>query len=120
MECMQVTPDLPEAFAVMGFAFYCQPMLMPLLHEMPRGERGLRLTSGASSVTILVVATLVYGTLGVFGAARYGLETEGNILVNQWLGGRGEGILDLVMVAYLAISAPIVQVCPGLIPGLTT
>ncbi len=96
----------------MGFAFYCQPMLMPLLHEMPRGQRGLKLTSSASTFTIMVLATLVYGVLGIFGAARFGLATEGNVLVNRWIGGRAEGVLDLFMVAYLAISAPIVQVRP--------
>eukprot|EP00884_Botryococcus_braunii_P011112 jgi/Botrbrau1/20000/Bobra.200_1s0008.1 len=106
---VQWTSDLPEAFAVMGFAFYCQPMLMPLLHEMPRGQRGLKLMSSASTFTIMVVATVVYGVLGIFGAARFGLATEGNVLVNRWIGGRAEGVLDLFMVAYLAISAPIVQ-----------
>lgn len=112
----QGTPDLPEAFAIMGFAFYCQPMLLPLLHEMPRGPRGLKLTSRATAIAIFVVANVVFGVLGFFGAARYGLDTQGNVLVNAWIGGRGEGVLDLVMTAYLAVSAVIVQVRgPGLL-----
>ena len=51
----------------------------------------------------------VYGVIGVFGAARYGAATEGNILVNSWLGGSAEGILDLAIAAYLSISVPPVQ-----------
>ena len=52
----------------------------------------------------------VYGVIGVFGAARYGLATQGNVLVNTWLGGRWEGILDLAVAAYLSISVPPMQV----------
>ncbi len=56
------------------------------------------------------VAVLVYGLVGVFGAARFGRDTAGDILVNTWLGGRAEGFLDLAVTAYLAISMPPVQV----------
>ena len=52
----------------------------------------------------------MYGLVGVFGAARYGLATEGDLLVNSWLHGRAEGIFDAVLVAYLAISIPPIQV----------
>lgn len=59
-----------------------------------------------------------YGVIGIFGAARYGLATEGNVLVNRWLGGRAEGCLDLAIAAYLSISVPPMQVhydgCPPL------
>lgn len=41
---------------------------------------------------------------------RYGLQTNGNILVNAWLGGRADGVLDAVVAAYLAISIPPMQV----------
>ena len=56
------------------------------------------------------IAIVVYGLVGVFGAARYGLATEGDLLVNSWLHGRAEGIFDAVLVAYLAISIPPIQV----------
>lgn len=56
------------------------------------------------------IAIVVYGLVGVFGAARYGLATEGDLLVNSWLHGRAEGVLDAVLVAYLAISIPPIQV----------
>lgn len=62
------------------------------------------------------VAIAVYGLVGTFGAARYGLATEGDLLVNTWLGGRAEGILDAVLVAYLAISIPPIQVSLGTLP----
>ena len=42
---------------------------------------------------------------------RYGLKTNGNILVNAWLGGRADGALNAVIAAYLAISIPPMQVC---------
>lgn len=35
---LQVSKDLPEAMAVMGFAFYVAPMLLPLRAEMPSGQ----------------------------------------------------------------------------------
>lgn len=42
--------------------------------------------------------------MGVFGAARWGSATEGDILVNRWLPGRLGGGLDAGMAAYLSIS----------------
>lgn len=57
------------------------------------------------------VAVVVYCLVGVFGAARYGLQTEGDLLVNDWVGGgRGEGWLDAAVLVYLAISMPPIQV----------
>lgn len=47
-----------------------------------------------------------YGTMGVFGAARFGQATEGDCLVNTWLGGRREGWMDLAMTLILSISIP--------------
>ena len=51
----------------------------------------------------------MYGLVGVFGAARFGSDTAGDILVNTWLGGRAEGFLDAAVTCYLAISIPPVQ-----------
>ena len=107
---MQVTSDLPEAFSVLGFAFYVQPMMMPLLHEMPAGQRGIVLTTRAVYIVVMGVAMAVYGVVGISAAARYGLETQGNVLVNNWLGGLPEGVLDAVMAVYLSISIPPMQV----------
>lgn len=82
---MQITKELPEAMAVMGFAFYIAPMLLPLRLEMPSGKAGDRLTIQASVVVIMVIAQIVYAMLGAFGASRHGLKTNGNVMVNTWL-----------------------------------
>ena len=57
---------------------------------MPAGEEGDRLTIRATVIVVVVVAQVVYGSLGVFGAARHGLATAGNILGNQWLPARAQ------------------------------
>lgn len=101
---------LPEAFVVLGFAFYLQPMMMPLLHDMPPGPTGLAITSTAVKIVIIGVACVMYGTMGIFGAARFGQATEGDCLVNTWLGGRREGWIDLAMALYLSISIPPMQI----------
>ena len=56
---MQEGGDLPEAFAVLGFAFYVQPMLMPLLHELPPGPASVSLTASAVRIVVIGVASLV-------------------------------------------------------------
>ena len=50
---LQSAGQLPEAFVVLGFAFYLQPMMMPLLHDMPPGATGLAITSTAVKIVIL-------------------------------------------------------------------
>lgn len=59
MVFLQLSADLPEAFAVLGFAFYVQPMLMPLLHELPPGPASVRLTCTAVRIVVIGVASLV-------------------------------------------------------------
>lgn len=55
---LQSAGQLPEAFVVLGFAFYLQPMMMPLLHDMPQGPSGLAITSTA--VKIVIIGTLPF------------------------------------------------------------
>lgn len=50
---LQSAAQLPEAFVVLGFAFYLQPMMMPLLHDMPPGPSGLAITSTAVKIVII-------------------------------------------------------------------
>ena len=101
---------LPEAAAVLGFAFYLAPVLFPLLHELPPSPRGPRLAARASRGVTALVAPLVYGALGIAGAARHGKSTAGSLLANEWLGGgRADGVLDAAAVAYLSISIPPMQ-----------
>ena len=101
---------LPEAAAVLGFAFYVAPVLFPLLHELPPSPRGPRLAARASRGVTALVAPLVYGALGIAGAARHGRATAGSLLANEWLGGgRADGALDAAAVAYLSVSIPPMQ-----------
>ncbi|KAK9867727.1 hypothetical protein WJX84_006460 [Apatococcus fuscideae] len=106
---LQASKGLPEAFSILGYGFYLQPMMLPLLNEMPLGALGVELTNQAMCLVTLGVAPLVYGMLGVFGAARYGAATQGDMLVNTWLHGQAEGILDLATTLYLSISIPPMQ-----------
>lgn len=99
-----VVESLPEAVAVFSFAFYLHPMLLPLLHEMPSGPFGVTMTCRAAQIATVVVATGVYSIVGICAAARYGLKTEGDVMVNNWLPGRWNGALDAVMALYICIS----------------
>lgn len=97
--------DLPEAVAVLSFAFYLQPMLLPLLKEMPPGDIGVELTSKALQFVTMVVATGVYLFIGIFAASRYGLSTQGDFLVNKWTSSNVlDGFLDSMTAIYLSIS----------------
>lgn len=49
------------------------------------------------------VASVAYAVIGVFAAARYGLRTEGDVLVNAWLPGRWDGVLSASMTFYLSV-----------------
>lgn len=49
------------------------------------GIRGDRIARRATILVVVVISQLVYACLGIFGAARYGLATNGNILGNSWL-----------------------------------
>ncbi len=71
-------------------------------HKLMPTDNSLAIAAG--------VACLMYGTMGIFGAARFGQATEGDCLVNTWLGGRKEGWIDLFMALYLSISIPPMQV----------
>ncbi|MEW5318684.1 MAG: hypothetical protein WDW38_009886 [Sanguina aurantia] len=64
---LRVDENLPEAFAVLGFAFYMQPMVMPLLKEMPGFARGVHHRASGADLPL-----------------RRG-STEGNIMVNDIL-----------------------------------
>lgn len=50
------------------------------------------------------IAYCTYAVLGFFGAARYGLRTEGDVMLNTWLPGRWEGALSVGMLLYLTVS----------------
>lgn len=85
-----MTPDkhLPEAFSVLAYAFYMQPMMMTLLPEMPAGRIGVEVMRRAVGTTLYGVAFLIYAAMGLFGASLFGRSTEGNIMVNKLVDGR--------------------------------
>lgn len=51
---------------MLGFAFYLQPCLLPLLAEMPPGAAGVRLMTAATRTVIMGVATVVGAWEGHF------------------------------------------------------
>eukprot|EP00882_Tetradesmus_deserticola_P021587 GHRQ01023369.1.p1 GENE.GHRQ01023369.1~~GHRQ01023369.1.p1 ORF type:complete len:212 (+),score=81.99 GHRQ01023369.1:248-883(+) len=107
---LQVDSHLPEAFAVVGYAFYMQPMMMPLLREMPEGEHGVRIMQRAVHATLFGIALTVYFSMGLFGAALFGQDTEGNIMVNQLVTGRAAtAALYGTMLLYLALGMTTTQ-----------
>jgi hypothetical protein len=44
---------ITNAISVFGFAFYIQPLMMPMLVEMPEGGHGLKMLSYATRVAVL-------------------------------------------------------------------
>jgi solute carrier family 38 (sodium-coupled neutral amino acid transporter), member 11 len=49
----QVTDDLPEAVSLLGFAFYLQPLMMPIMREMPSGPGGRAALTRAVHASLL-------------------------------------------------------------------
>lgn len=99
--------DIPESISILSFAFYLQPLLLPLLSEMPPGEDGLKITCRALRHVTLGIAFLVYMALGLFAGMRYGHDTKGDILLNKWLPDEYEPVLEILIAMYIAVS-----VCP--------
>ncbi len=55
------------------------------LNPILAGKEGDRLATRATVIVVVIVSQLIYGCLGIFGAALHGLATSGNILGNRWL-----------------------------------
>jgi len=53
-----------------------------------------------------VVCFIIYFLLGFFGAARWGLTTNTNLLVNTWGPSGYQGILNILLGIYLALTNP--------------
>eukprot|EP00879_Flechtneria_rotunda_P030662 GHRR01033328.1.p1 GENE.GHRR01033328.1~~GHRR01033328.1.p1 ORF type:complete len:419 (+),score=127.36 GHRR01033328.1:532-1788(+) len=107
---LEVDGHLPEAFAVVGYAFYMQPMMMPLLREMPDGSAGVMVMQRAVHTTLYGVALTVYFTMGLFGASLFGQHTHGNIMVNELITGRvATAALYGCMLLYLALGMTTTQ-----------
>lgn len=50
---LQVTDQLPEAFSLLGFAFYLQPLIMPIIREMPEGKAGRQALTAAVHTSLM-------------------------------------------------------------------
>ena len=53
-----------------------------------------------------VVCFIIYFLLGFFGAARWGTDTNNNLLVNSWGPPAYQGILNILLGIYLALTNP--------------
>ena len=53
-----------------------------------------------------VVCFIIYFLLGFFGAARWGSDTNNNLLVNSWGPPKYQGILNILLGIYLALTNP--------------
>ena len=74
-------------------------------HHHSSIDTGANLTKRALGIVTMGIAMAVYCTVGIAGAARYGLSTQGDILMNTWLTSlKLEGALGLCMALYIAIS----------------
>ncbi|KAI8464659.1 MAG: transmembrane amino acid transporter protein-domain-containing protein [Monoraphidium minutum] len=107
---VHVDGHLPEAFSVLAYAFYMQPMMMALLPEMPTGAAGAATMARAVRSTLYGVAFALYASMGVFGAAMFGQDTQGNIMVNRLVEGRAATlVLYGGMLLYLALGMTTTQ-----------
>ena len=59
-----------------------------------------------SWVLCAVVCFIIYFLLGFFGAARWGTDTNNNLLVNSWGPPAYQGILNILLGIYLALTNP--------------
>ena len=104
---------IAEAFALIGYSFYLHPLMMPMLRELPSGKRGIELMSQSMAITIMGVALVVYTYVGAMGAAAFGADTQGDIMMNRVVGGIAgshqrwaSGAFVILMLVYLAVSIP--------------
>jgi amino acid permease len=96
---------LPEAASTLGFAFYVQPCVLPMLRSLPPGPLGARVLERATHLTYLVI-TLVYLIVGAAGLLLFGRDTPQDVL--QGFGGAGGALVATLVSLYLAASfAPI-------------
>ncbi|KAI8107052.1 hypothetical protein M9434_001698 [Picochlorum sp. BPE23] len=101
--------QIPQSIAILSFAFYLHPVLLPLLSEMPQNPTGLVVTCSALRIVTLGVGMFTYTSLGLFSGMRYGHKVQGDIIMNDWLPDAYAPFLDVAVAIYLSVSmAPIV------------
>ena len=66
----------------------------------------VRCSDSSAVLGSAVICFIIYFVMGFFGAARWGLETDGNLLLNGWGPAGYQGILDILLGIYLALTNP--------------
>jgi len=98
---------LPEAASMLGFAFWLQPCVLPLMRELPEGKTGERIMVKSLHITF-GGSTFVYACVGLGGFLRFGQDTPQDIL-NGFDGTVG-GVLSCLFCVYLVLCFPPVVV----------
>lgn len=112
--------QIPQSIAILSFAFYLHPVLLPLLSEMPQNPAGLVITCSALRIVTLGVGLITYTSLGLFSGMRYGHKVQGDIIMNDWLPDAYAPFLDVAVAVYLSVSmAPIVLAMRYLVYSIT-
>ena len=92
---------LPRAASTLGYAFYVQPYVLPLLRTLPAGQRGSDVLVGAVHITYAVTA-LAYLCVGLGGYILFG---QGNVPQDllQGFHGHAGGASAAVFSVYLML-----------------
>jgi solute carrier family 38 (sodium-coupled neutral amino acid transporter), member 11 len=96
-----------EAFALIGFSYYLHPLMMPMLQELPAGGEGVRILKDSATLTILGVAFFTFSYVGVMGAAAFGQNTAGDIMMNDLIPAALPSLaFSMAMLVYLSSCIP--------------
>ena len=76
------------------------------MNESASAQRNVSSTCRESDTAHAVVCFIIYFLLGFFGAARWGLDTNTNLLVNDWGPPAYQGALNILLGVYLALTNP--------------
>eukprot|EP00900_Chrysochromulina_parva_P016229 jgi/Chrpa1/24607/Chrysochromulina_OHIO_Genome00007882-RA len=135
LDAAELTPvwsELPTTASLIGFAFWVQPVVLPLMEELPPGPVGVRIMTKALCLTYFCTA-LIYGSIGLGGFLAFGAATPQDILdgfsgsagdmlacifcivgISERFRALGKGIQDLVITSLLLGAVFIVVVTlPG-------
>ncbi|CAL5226106.1 g8923 [Coccomyxa viridis] len=110
------------AVSTIAFAFYIHPITMCMLREMPHSKSGYSILAWSVRIVVCLICSTTYFVLGFFGAARWGSATKENILQNSWGPPLYQGVLNILLGIYLALTNPplvypIAHVLRGWLPG---
>lgn len=110
LDAAELTPvwsELPTTASLIGFAFWVQPVVLPLMEELPPGPVGVRIMTKALCLTYFCTA-LIYGSIGLGGFLAFGAATPQDIL-DGFSGSAGD-MLACIFCMYVILSTPPVVV----------